>query len=448
MHNDFFSTVGEILKYGGTTFAALITGCLYTATDGFFIGQYVGHDGLGAMALVFPVTMVFTALGTIFEIGGSALVSEKIGAGNRKAAEQIMRTNYIGALVIGIFFAIFGNWILEPLLRLLADNPNEHQIIDMAVSFLRISLCGVPFLLVGLLTQSFMRCVEQPLHVIYLVAATTLTNVFLDALFIIVFGWGMTGAAVATLIAQVLGAAISLWYFKYSKQKFSSRWSIVGADYLWKECKIGAGFATSDFMMCFIGYFLNIVLFQWNSSHLLASVAMMNVISSFVYLSLYGLDTGTQPLVSRLFATGNKVRCLRVMRYNFTITAFLTLTMYAVLMIFMAELADFFITDNEPITAEMIAFLRMTFVCLPFIGLFTWFSGIMVSLGDEWRNFVVSCLPLIVQVPLIWLLPKFLPPEYIALNYAALDIAEALLAFLLIRSFLRHKGLSLRKIFS
>ena len=72
----------------------------------------------------------------------------------------------------------------------------------------------------------------------------------------------------------------------------------------------------------------------------------------------------------------------------------------------------------------------------------------MAALEDEWRNFVVSLLPLVVQVPLIWLLPKFLPIEYLSFNYSVQDLAEAAVAFLLIRSFFKQKGLSFKKIFN
>ena len=109
MRSDFFSTIVEIIKYGGSTFAALVAMSIYTTTDGFFIGNWVGTAGLEAMALVYPVTMVFIALGTLFETGGSAVVAEKIGANKKILAEKIMRSNYLCAFAIGIFFAIIGN---------------------------------------------------------------------------------------------------------------------------------------------------------------------------------------------------------------------------------------------------------------------------------------------------------------------------------------------------
>ena len=447
MRSDFFSTIVEIIKYGGSTFAALVAMSIYTTTDGFFIGNWVGTAGLEAMALVYPVTMVFIALGTLFETGGSAVVAEKIGANKKILAEKIMRSNYLCAFAIGIFFAIIGNIFIEPILQTLSDNTDERQIVDLAISFLRISLCGVPFLLTIYLTGAFMRCIEKPLHVFWLIGSTSLANIILDALFIIGFGWGMKGAAIATLIAQILGTAISIWYFKYSGQKFSTSMSFESLKYILQEFKIGVGFAVGTLMMCFIEYFLNATLLNYDAPHLLAVATIANIVLTFVYLPLNGLDTGIQPLISKLFAAHKKQEYLRVMRYGFYLTMILTFGIYILLMIFTKEMVSIFIAENEPITDEMIIFLRLMFVLQPFVGIYTWLSGIMAALEDEWRNFVISLLPLIVQVPLIWLLPKFLPIEFIAFNYSFNDVAEALLAFLLIRSFLHSRGLSFKKIF-
>lgn len=448
MRDDFFSTIGEILKYGGSTFAALVAMSIYTTTDGFFIGNWVGTDGLSAMALIFPVTLIFTAMTTLVETGGSAVVSEKIGAGKKFLAERIMRANYVFAIAVGVILAVVGNIFIEPLLHALAKNPDEYRIIDLAIGFLRITLCGAPFLLTISLTGAFMRCVGQPTHVFYLVGTTALVNIILDASFIIGFGWGMTGAAVATLIAQILGAGISLWYFRYSRQKFASSWSVAGVEYLWQECKIGAGFAISILMISFIGYFLNATLLRYDAANLLAAAAVANIALSFVYLPLNGLDTGTQPLVSKLFAAKKIERCLHVMKYSFCLTMILTFAIYVLLMIFTEEIARFFVANDESITPEMITFLRMAFLFQPFVGLYTWQSGIFAALEDEWRNLIISFLPIVVELPLIWLLPKICPIEFVALSFSINDVAEAVVAFLLIRSFLRSKKLSLKKIFA
>lgn len=448
MQNDFFSTIGEIIKYGGSTFAALVAMSIYTTTDGFFIGNWVGTEGLEAMALVYPVTMIFIALGTLFETGGSAVVSQIIGAGKRQLAEAIMRSNYVCAGVVGIIFIVVGNNFVGSVLQTFVSTSNEQHIVDMAVSFLRISLFGLPFLLTIYLTGAFMRCLEKPGHVFYLIGLTSLVNIIFDALFIIVFGWGMNGAALATVMAQMSGAAISFWYFKLSRQRFATPWSLCSPEYLWQEVKVGGGFAVAVIMMCFIEYFLNATLLRYDAANLLAAATIANIILTFVYLPLNGLDTGIQPLVSKLFAAHKEQHYLRVMRYSFCATMILTLAVYALLMIFPEELADFFIDDAEPVTAEMVTFLRMMFILQPFVGLYTWLSGIMAALEDEWRNFVISLLPLVVQVPLIWFLPQILPIEFIALAYSAQDLAEATVAFLLIQSFFREKRLSLRKIFS
>ena len=219
-------------------------------------------------------------------------------------------------------------------------------------------------------------------------------------------------------------------------------------EYIVQEFKIGAGFAVATLMVCFLEYFINATLFRHDAVHLLAAVTVSNIILTFVFLPLNGLDTGIQPLMSRLFAENNRERCARVMRYGFFLTMILTFAIYFVLMFFTEELIRFFVNDNEPIPENMILFLKFTFLLQPFVGLYTWMSGIMAALEDEWRNLVLSLSPLVIQVPLIWFLPKFLPPEYIALNYSIQDLADALIAFLLIRSFLKEHGLSFKKIFN
>ena len=420
---------------------------VYMMTDGFFVGNWVGVDALEAMALIFPVTMIFSAIGVLFETGGSAVVSEQIGAGNKQLAEKIMRSNYLVAAIIGIIVAVLGNIFIEPLLGLLSEDANEQHIIELAIMFLRITLCGAPFLITVYMTGAFMRCVDNPGHVFFLVGTSNLVNIILDALFIIVFGWGLKGAAIATFLAQVAGAVIAFWYFKFSRQKFSSSSGFASFEYIFQEIKIGAGFAVATVMMSFIEFFLNAVVLEYNAADLLAAVTISNIILSFVFLPLNGLDTGIQPLVSRLYAAHEERHCLRVIRYGFFLTVVLTFAIYAVLMIFTEELMRIFVTNNEPITPEMVTFLRAMFLLQPFVGLYTWLSGIMAALEDEWRNLVISLVPLVVQVPLIWFLPKILPIEYISLNYSINDVAEAALAFVLIRSLLKEKGISFKKIF-
>ena len=448
MTNNFFSTAGEIIKYGGSTFAALIVTSLYLAADGFFIGNWIGTDGLSAMALIFPIMIIFTAFGTLFETGSGPVVSKLIGEGNKALSEKVMRSNYVCALILGFIIAVIGCLGAGTLLRFLSNSADDLRIIELAVSYLRIGFFGLPFLLTVYLTGAFMRSIDQPSHVFFLVGSTSLMNVALDAIFIALLGWGMEGAALATLLAEFLGTLISFWYFKFSRYKLSTPMSFASFEYVFQGMKIGAGFAVTALMASILEYFMNAVLLHYDAVHLLASVAISNIILTFVFLPLDGMDTGIQPLVSRLFAAKDTRHCLRVMRYTFFLTMILSFAMFFVLMIFPEELMRFFVDNNEPITDEMITYLRAMFIAQPFVGIYTWFCGIMAALEDEWRNLALSLIPLVVQVPLILILPQLLPLEYVALNYSINDFVQAVAAFLLIRPFLKKNGISLSKIFT
>lgn len=448
MHEDFFSTIKEILKYGGSTFAALVAMSIYTTTDGLFVGNFVGIDGLAAMALIYPVTIIFVAFGILFETGGSAVVAKTIGENKKNLAEKIMRTNYFVAIFLGIFVAIVGNIFIEDFLKILSDNPEDFLIIDMAVSYLRITLCSLPFLIMIYMTGAFMRCIGKPAHVVYYMSATVFLNVILDAIFIVILNFGMQGAAVATFIAQLFGAILTFWYFKFSAQKFSTRLEIGNFEYIFQEIKIGAGFGLGTLIMCVTEYILNYILLAYNAANLLSVVAIANIILTLIFLPLNGLDTGVQPLMSKFFAERKEKKYLRVMRYNFFLTLILSFAIYSVLMIFSEELLRFFIDSEEKITEDMIIFFQVMFVLQPFVGIYTWLSGIMAALEDEWRNIVVGASPLFVQVPLMFFLPKILPIEYVSLSYSLQDVAEALIAFLLIKSFLKQNKISFKKIFT
>lgn len=447
MSDDFFSTIKEILKYGGSTFAALIVMSIYTTTDGLFIGNFIGTEGLSAMALIYPVTIIFVAFGTLFETGGSAVVAKAVGENKKNLAEKIIRTNYFVAIFLGIIISIVGNIFIEDFLKILSENPNDTKIIDLAVSYLRITLFSVPFLIIIYMTGAFMRCIDKPSHVVYFMSATVFVNIILDAVFIIIFEWGMEGAAVATFIAQFCGALITFWYFKFSKQKFSTGFEIGNFEYIFQEIKIGAGFGFGALMMFATEYFLNFILLANDAAHLLSVAAIANIILTFVFLPLNGLDTGIQPLMSKLFAEKKEKNYLRVMRYGFFLTMILTFGVYFILMIFPEELARFFIDSNEPVTEEMIIFFQMMFLFQPFVGIYTWLSGIMAALEDEWRNIVIGISPIFIQIPLMYFLPKILPIEYVSLSYSLQDVAEALIAFLLIKSFFKSKKISFKKIF-
>lgn len=447
MHEDFFSTVREIIKYGGSTFAALISTSIYMTTDGLFIGNFVGTEALAAMALVYPVVMIFIAFGTLFETGGSAVVSEKIGANKKNLAEEIMRTSYLVAFILGVIFSVAGFIFVEQILNFIADG-HEPVVTSLAVDYLKISVWQMPFLLTVYLTGAFMRSIGKPTHVFWLVSSTALVNVILDAIFILLFGWELEGAAIATVIAQFSGALITFWYFRFSPQKFKTTSGIGEFEYIWQEIKIGAGFGIAASMMSVIEYFLNFTLLQHEATTLLAAAAIGNIILSFVLMPLNGLDTGIQPLVSKLFAAKQERHYLRVMRYGFFMSMILNLTLYTLLMIFTGEIASCFISEGEVVTAEMITFLRSLFLLNPFIAVYIWLSGIMAALEDEWRNIVVSLTPIFIQVPLIWLFAKILPIEYVTLAYALEDVAEATIGFLLIQSFLKQKKISFKKIFT
>ena len=447
-NTDFGSIITEILKYGGSTFAALVATSIYTVTDEIFIGHALGIFGLAAMGVVYPVTLIATALTTLAEVGSSAVVAEAIGKGDLKRAESLMRGNYFYLVIFGTLIAIISVILVAPILDILSAGDDDINIIIGATDYLHISLLAIPFMLVVTLTQTFMRCIDKPGHVLYLLATTSLTNIVLDAILILLLDFGLQGAAAATLLAQVFGAAISFWYFKFSKQKFKTSFSICELPVMFKECQIGLGFAIIELTIFPVGFFVNAIIIEHNAPQLLAAASIINVVLSLVYLPLTGLDTGVQPLVSRLYAAKKFPHLLKVMKFSCFVTTAMTLFMFFIMMFFVREISEIFVAEDVVLTDDIIDFVRYGFVLYPFVAVYTWLLGLMAALEDTWRNIFISVLAPIAQITIVYILSIVAPIEMLSLHYSIIDLLGAVFALLLAVPFLKSKGLPMKKIFT
>ena len=440
-------TLKQILEYGGSTFAALIAASVYTITDEFFIGHAMGIEGLSIMGLAFPVTILAIALNTIAGIGSSAVVSESIGRDETGRSEALMRSNFLYMPILGTLAAAAVILAVDPILATLPGSDSGARIADQAATYLKIYFLGTPFMLIFTLAQTFMRCIDHPRHVFRALAATSGTNIALDALMIFGLGLGVAGAAAATVLTQIVGALISAWYFTRSKQKFTTPRSFCGPGILVQEFQISFGFALAEIMIFPVGIYLNSVLLSHGASHLLAAASIISAVLSIVYLPLTGLDTGVQPLVSRLYAAGEMPQLKNVIKTSCFVTMAMSVLMYLIIIGFTKEIAEFFVAEDISLSDDMLAFIRYGFLLYPFVGIYTWICGVMAALEDTWRNLLLGILAPVIQAASIYMLSVTCPIEMVSLYYSAMDLIIGVLSLALAIPFLRQHSLPLGEVF-
>ena len=210
--------VGKLLrKFAVPSIVSMLVISLYNIVDQFFIGKTIGHLGNAATLVAFPITTLCLAVTLAFGIGGASGFNLNLGAGDKKQAMKFIGNSVTMLFVTGIVIALFAQIFLSPLLVLCGST---KAVLPYAIEYMRIILIGVPFVMLAGGGAHLIRADGSPWYSMACNLSGAIANVILDYLFVIKFGWGMTGAAVATVIGQVLSFGIVVRYlFNFKAEK-------------------------------------------------------------------------------------------------------------------------------------------------------------------------------------------------------------------------------------
>jgi putative MATE family efflux protein len=207
--------IGALLrKFAVPSIISMLVMSLYNIVDQIFIGQTVGELGNGATNVAFPLTTLCIATALAFGIGGASGFNLNMGAGYKDKAPYFIGNGVTMMAVIGAVLAIVASIFLKPLLLFFGST---ETILPYAMEYTRYLAIGFPFAIVSAGGSHLIRADGSPKFSMACNLVGAFTNVILDYFFVMVFGWGMMGAAVATVIGQVLASIIVIWYLMHYK---------------------------------------------------------------------------------------------------------------------------------------------------------------------------------------------------------------------------------------
>ena len=203
--------IGKLLKkFALPSVVAMLVNAIYNIVDQIFIGQGIGYLGNAATTVAFPVVSIVLAVSTLFGAGGSAYAAIKMGEKKEKEAQKTLGNVFIILIIVGVIVAALGLIFLEPVLRVFGATDNN---IGFAKDYTWIILLGTPFSMLGVGLSNLARTDGAPKLSMYSIVAGAVLNTILDPIYIFVFHWGVTGAAIATTTSQIISAVVLVWYF-------------------------------------------------------------------------------------------------------------------------------------------------------------------------------------------------------------------------------------------
>ncbi len=405
-----------MVQFSVPSIIALVISAVYNLVDQLFIGNFVGTLGNAATNVVFPLTTVCLALALMFGMGGAASFNLNLGRGEPDKAVHYVGNSLVLLMVSGVILCIVVEIFMRPLLGMLGSTDSVYP---YAVSYLRITAIGFPFLILTTGGGHLIRADGSPRIAMACTLTGAIINTGLDALFVIVFRWGMQGAALATIIGQIISAVIVLVYIPRFKtvplkaehfrlnRKYARELSTIGlAPFFNQICAMVAQIVMNQSLSIYGAMSV------YGAEIPLACCGIIMKVYQIFFNVIIGLAQGAQPIESFNYGARQYARVRETYRTAMIAGCIICLVSFVIFRIFPRQILMLFGSNTEEYFEFGVMFFRifMLFTWLAFAQPLT--SNFFTAIGKPRKGVFLSMTrQLIFFVPLTLILPLFFAPE-------------------------------------
>ena len=430
-----------VFKNALPAMAAMLMVLVYNLADTFFIGQT--HDALqvAAVSLATPVFLIFMAVGTVFGMGGTSVISRALGEGRKDYAKKVCSFCMWGCVIVGVVMAALFLIFMEPILSLIGASSDTW---DLAKTYLMIVVCSGPFVLISNCYANVIRTEGESGRACMGQLLGNLLNVVLDPIMILGFGWNIAGAAIATVIGNVFGAGYYISYFLRGKSSLSVRLK----DFTLREkvCSsvlaIGVPAALGSMLMSVSQIIINSQMAEYGDMAIAGMGVAMKVVT-ITGMVCIGLGQGVQPLLG--YCVGAKLwkRFKDVFKFSFIFSFILGVVLTVICYLFTNQIVSAFLAD---VTAfdYAVQFAKILLTTSPIFGVFYVLTNALQAMGTATASLVINLSRQgIIFIPVLFILKAVLGLTGLVWAQPVADILSILLAAVLYVN--TYKKLSIQK---
>ena len=408
---------------------------IYGVVDGLFVSNFVGKTAFASVNLVMPFVMILGGMGFMIGTGGTALVSKILGEGDPDTANRTFSMMVLFTLALGIVLSAGGIIFMRPVSRFLGAT---DAMMDDCVLYGRI-ITGFTFaFMLQNVFQSFFIAAEKPKLGLKVTVAAGLTNMVLDFVFVGVMGLGITGAAAATVISQLIGGIGPMFYFArpgngsllhFVRPVFSGK-------ALLKACTNGSSELMTNLSASLVGALYNWQLLRLGGADGVAAYGVIMYVS-FIFAAIFiGYAQGCAPVVSYHYGAGNTDELKNLLRISLRVIAVGGVAMLCFSELLAAPLSRFFVGYDAELLELTTLGMKLYSLSFLLCGFNIFGSAFFTALNNGIVSAVISFLrTLVFQVTAILVLPHLLGMNGIWLSVVAAEIAALFVnAFFLVKN--------------
>lgn len=406
---------------------SMIVAAIYNVVDRIFIGR-LNPLGLTAVGITMPFQVVQMAFVLLIGIGGASLISIKLGEKKIEEAEKILANSLILFVITEVFLTVICLLFIDNIFEILKVPKSTYQ---LAKDYIIIILIGGIPGLTGYCLNNAVRGLGFSKESMFFVITSSILNIILDALFILYFGWGVKGAAIATVISQTLVTYYVIKFFlKNKKSPISIHFSRLKLEY--KIVKEIVSNGMPNFYMqivgTIVGVLFNRIVINLGGDIELASITIISSIGLFFSMFYYGISSGSQPIIGYNFGANKIERSQETLKYGFLFIIVISVIFMMLIEIYPEQLIRMFTKDEELISLTS-QNMRVYLLGLPLIGIHSVSSTYFISIKKPKISSILNILRYgAILIPTVYILTSIIGIKGIYISNALNDIVSGLVA--------------------
>lgn len=427
------SIIKLLFAFIGPAVLGLLVNALYNLVDRIFVGQFIGAEGLSAVTLTFPVALFQFGLILLFGSGAGILIAKYLGEQKTDKAEDALGNVVAGILVTILIFTTLGLLFYQPLLVAFGA---QGTLLNLSSEYLSIIIMGFP-LSFFLSLEFTCRAEGNPRFPAKLILLSSIINASLDYIFMKIFNMGISGAALATVIAQSVNAILLIRYYLSGKSLVKLVWKKINLKKRIILPILSVGFAPfiMDTAVSLQNVFANRLLLNSGGTDGVAAMGIIFGINVFFMMVALGTGDGMQPIISHNFGAKHYNRVVKTLEYALKMVSLVALFGIIFIEIFPSPIISVFIDDDENILTITKIAIQIFVISIPFYMVQIVMTRYFQALQKNKIATILALLRPALFVPIAYILNNKYGLNGIWAGFVVSDGLAALISFLLIKKY-------------
>jgi putative MATE family efflux protein len=396
-----------LLKFSIPAIIGMLVNALYNVVDRIFIGRGVDALGIAGTTIGFPIMLVIMGFAMLIGIGANSLVSIRLGEKKKDDAELIMGNAFILLILVSAIISILGLIFLTPLLKVFGAS---EAVLPYAKEYLRIILLGTVFQSVGFGMNNFIRSEGNPKIAMMTMLIGAILNTILDPLFIFVFKWGMSGAALATIISQAASAVWVLYHFLSGKGtlRLRKKYFKLQMNTVVKIAAIGAAPFAMQMAASLQNVILNKSLVNYGGDVAVSGMGIVMSIMTLMIMPLFGINQGVQPIIGYNYGAKKYDRVKEALKLGIIAATIIVCVGFIAIRLFPSQFVSMFNKNDAGLIEFATHALKVFTIFLPIIGFQIIASNYFQAVGKPKQASILSLSrQVLLLIPALLIFPRF-----------------------------------------